>query len=581
MITSYRFKSIVTALSAIMTIHTSLADNSQSLSMLNSSAFETTPTNLRNARPEAGVVTSQGSASHTSSGIIRSPHGAISSSRHQPTQSTSDNGTMTSKFIVEFNGITTPAIRDALNARLQILSQGNMELLKEDALSNTEVDSKNCVLVNADQLALLQANTHILNSFKVIGKQSLQFSESWNKTRPALQSSTPVYHAPSSQSSRGITGTTYSSYYFSQTNPNPTLLGNYIPDLGYQELGQWFTDPSVLTVESVITSVWYRASFYHTHPGDLKISIGYDDISLGGSTNIESVFWNRVNSASDYNTYTGTTHAFDGYYPDAWYYIAAVDQVAVDSGYLDQVEFEVYWKDAPDLQIYSGSGSVNDYQFDGVNGLAVQSSVANVSTINADTTFGVSWYLAPTNTGSCTNANYSMTTNYYLGYIDIVGGLNSNFYDNLSLPAVNLDTAVNSLGQHMPSGKYCVWVIADDLDQIDERDESNNSAYFSTPITFSALPTGIKDHNNNALAAKIFPNPTQDVLHIEFNAEFNNNTNEREIQITNMNGQVVYSQKVQSEKSITISVSDFAPGVYFLSEVTTNGRTSSLKFVKN
>lgn len=93
-------------------------------------------------------------------------------------------------------------------------------------------------------------------------------------------------------------------------------------------------------------------------------------------------------------------------------------------------------------------------------------------------------------------------------------------------------------------------------------------------VTYFASTTGISEKQNDATIC-IFPNPTTEELHIS-SSEFLN-----EGKIYNIEGKI---SKVISEYELitkTISVLDLPKGIYFLNTTSEEGKTHSLKFIKN
>jgi hypothetical protein len=81
----------------------------------------------------------------------------------------------------------------------------------------------------------------------------------------------------------------------------------------------------------------------------------------------------------------------------------------------------------------------------------------------------------------------------------------------------------------------------------------------------------VPDSNNASIKLTVFPNPVTNYLTVE-------TPQKSEIQILNIEGQIIKSF-VDAEKHITIDVSDFAKGLYFIKVKTENG-VAVEKFVK-
>ena len=95
-----------------------------------------------------------------------------------------------------------------------------------------------------------------------------------------------------------------------------------------------------------------------------------------------------------------------------------------------------------------------------------------------------------------------------------------------------------------------------------ESEMSISNAIFPT-VTFNAVSvsTVIKDQ------AKVFPNPANDVLNIDFGTE-----EVKEVNITNLNGQVVIQNKVVNNGIAKLDLSGLNSGLYLYQAIDTNGK---------
>ncbi|MBN2412780.1 S8 family serine peptidase [candidate division KSB1 bacterium] len=145
---------------------------------------------------------------------------------------------------------------------------------------------------------------------------------------------------------------------------------------------------------------------------------------------------------------------------------------------------------APDLYLYTGSGSYNSFTFNtSTNVLNVYNSFANGGNA-ASGAFRVGWYLS--------NNLVLDVNDYFVTSVTQAAGLAAGYYVNLQATA-DLDNVSN-----LQSGTYYLWIVTDDLNSVGESDETNNYNYFSSPqITYSGsgLPdliiyTGTNSTNN-------------------------------------------------------------------------------------
>ncbi len=105
---------------------------------------------------------------------------------------------------------------------------------------------------------------------------------------------------------------------------------------------------------------------------------------------------------------------------------------------------------------------------------------------------------------------------------------------------------------------------------------SIDDAYFYIDdISVTAGPTGIlATTNENQIS--IFPNPVQDRLEINLN---NSTVSNGFISITNIQGELIYSEQFENTNSIAISTDTFSEGLYFVSILTSEEKFIS-KFIK-
>ncbi len=86
---------------------------------------------------------------------------------------------------------------------------------------------------------------------------------------------------------------------------------------------------------------------------------------------------------------------------------------------------------------------------------------------------------------------------------------------------------------------------------IDEVRISNNVRYFKT-VTPDLMTNG---------TVSLFPNPTNGIVHIEYDHAL---TGELEIQVISVSGQIIYCRKIAPNGNITLNLTNFPKGVYFI-----------------
>lgn len=125
---------------------------------------------------------------------------------------------------------------------------------------------------------------------------------------------------------------------------------------------------------------------------------------------------------------------------------------------------------APNLSYYTNTGSVNTLSYDTTTHvLAVTNSVANYGTGPAGG-FRIGWYLS-TDTAITTSDIFIDSTS--------MSSLANGYFSNQSI-SKDLDS-VSALS----AGTYYVGVIFDDLLAVTETNETDNSIYFTNPITYA------------------------------------------------------------------------------------------------
>jgi hypothetical protein len=103
------------------------------------------------------------------------------------------------------------------------------------------------------------------------------------------------------------------------------------------------------------------------------------------------------------------------------------------------------------------------------------------------------------------------------------------------------------------------------------RTYKNSSAWWDDIFFGEYIPTGVSAEDAESLI--IYPNPASNYLNIKYLHGL------QHIDIQNITGTVVYSQKYSGENEITIPLTDMAEGVYFII-ITLNDKVSVQRFIK-
>jgi hypothetical protein len=145
---------------------------------------------------------------------------------------------------------------------------------------------------------------------------------------------------------------------------------------------------------------------------------------------------------------------------------------SVGSAQTVSVSMQVGSSGQPNLTIYTGSGSTNTYTYNtSTHILTVTWSIINSSTVTAGA-FRAGLYVS-------TNTIIS-TSDYLLATATYSSGLLANYYSVIDYPAIDLDPT------SVPYGTYYVGILIDDLYQVSESNESDNTGYMTPAIVYSS-----------------------------------------------------------------------------------------------
>ncbi len=92
-------------------------------------------------------------------------------------------------------------------------------------------------------------------------------------------------------------------------------------------------------------------------------------------------------------------------------------------------------------------------------------------------------------------------------------------------------------------------------------------------IRAGVINVGI-DKENSSASVNVFPNPTTDILNIQFSS-----TSNLTISVTDVLGKQVFAERISSQKNIQLNTSDWSNGVYFLT-VKSGEKVSTQKICK-
>jgi hypothetical protein len=102
--------------------------------------------------------------------------------------------------------------------------------------------------------------------------------------------------------------------------------------------------------------------------------------------------------------------------------------------------------------------------------------------------------------------------------------------------------------------------------------ENNRNGLMFDDISFGDFVEGIKLSDINDFNSKIFPNPSNQQITIEFD---NKDMDEYNLQIVDINGKVILKKERLKQNQINIDLVGFLPGVYFYKIIGTHTHISS------
>ena len=153
---------------------------------------------------------------------------------------------------------------------------------------------------------------------------------------------------------------------------------------------------------------------------------------------------------------------------------------------------------------------------------------------------GDTLYVNPNPCDSITTIHFtiSQTDTISLDVYDVVAVLKKNIFTNTILPGGTY--AINYITDSLPSGVYFVKLKINSTSKIVK--------------LIKAQGVGIHENSLPLTKINVFPNPTTDILNIEYNGI-------KTIQLVDLNGKTIYQTK--TDQSV-INLSSFTTGVYIL-----------------
>ncbi len=524
----------------------------------------------------------------TMAGITHSDH------KKAPTGTTPvkrDSSYTTTQTILQFSGVNTPEQKAKLQQQLSSITQGQVTLATPADFKGKETSCTNgvCALVSAEQLTAIKGNLSGISrefGFKLAGTRiHKQFVDPSAKIASGLKAGRRGSHTGAKTTSGGTEqyGTTLVSY------TTPSAGYDWIPDndaiTGWDIHNDFDSTIAMTQSNSVeIVSTTWTVGFYHNYPNDLIIDIEYDNGPMGGSTfssfnafnhgSVAGTTSYHFDTASGLYILSDTDYSVFQYHdPYARFKAHAWDTIAGDTGYLDYVDFDVYWIDYAEIQSYTGTGSDNSYTEYTDYTLDVNNSVINNSYIDIPTTYTDGWYLYPWTSADCTGSfgmtDYTPAHSYTADY-QSVSGPSSFPYTNTHTISV---TGIDLFTSGAPTGYYCLWFYADDLNGVHELNEWNNSGIdqtdntytFQTPVWIDTAYLDVKNVAAGNGQLVVGPNPAQNS--ISFKSEVLGNLS---VTVTDIAGHQTAVNPQFTGAGYTIDLSNFAAGTYVLS---INGKT--------
>jgi len=143
--------------------------------------------------------------------------------------------------------------------------------------------------------------------------------------------------------------------------------------------------------------------------------------------------------------------------------------------------------------------------------------------------------------------------------------LNMNIYDNKLVIQWYSQYLPNTAANGLQNDPIDVYTFIKDL---------NEFPWYANIQSVYKGCYGIAEYGNRVLTPQIYPNPANNITNIKVDTN-----NPYTLTVTNMMGQVVYTQKCQQSKT-DLNVSNFAPGIYIVNVRTAHAMGSQKLIVK-
>ncbi len=291
------------------------------------------------------------------------------------------------------------------------------------------------------------------------------------------------------------------------------------------------------------TATNFRVGFYLSDNSNIQTS----DILLNSQTisSLEPGYFQNINvtaNIEDMSLSEGSYYV--GFYADDLKQVSESDETDNTDIFMEPIP---YYQPEKGINIttHLGIGANNSYNHTAsTNELEVYASIINNGTEDANN-FRVGFYLSTDNSIG--------TSDKLLKGVDIANLAPSTF--------TIVDIKVN-LNDYAPlNGDFYVGFVADDLSDITETAETDNSYYFSTPINLFIVSTPDNPNSANYL---VYPNPIIEALFIKQNENLKTSSI---ITIMDNNGKIVevHNWNTTTKKNIKeLDFSKYTSGLYFL-----------------
>ena len=253
-----------------------------------------------------------------------------------------------------------------------------------------------------------------------------------------------------------------------------------------------------------------------------------------------------------------------------------------------------YWTNAGATTAYATptAASAGTYYIKGTDGSNGCYTIESVTvTVNVAYSYSDNYNICSGDTYNWQGIDYSTGGNYYANYTSIYG-CDSNYTLNLAVNTVDTGITINgnTITANAASGTFqwvdCdnnyAWISGETGQSYTATVDGNYAVIVTqgscsdTSSCYQMVITAI-EHNPFGSSFSVYPNPTSGDITLDLGGNYFN----VDIRISDVLGQVFYrTHNISVTKTINLAIEE-APGIYFIDVITSEGKTATIKVVKN